>query len=226
MLLVFGQKAFGISQLMSVESSIVQSYSVQSLCEITEASDLILDALWLMYRDPSCLKIAFITAHNAVILYSVMDGSVSAVTYHSEVSCILYPLMFSTLIHKSSTPFLFRFLFRCTPHMKLPFVCHNNIISRFLPDSFHSRYSARVVCIGGDACDLVVASGTVFNKILLWHLGDMVSMHPARVKVNLTLGGHEVRRKPGLALHCLSVYCATSTLSLVYIGSDLLHQVW
>ena len=197
MLLVFGQKAFGVSQLMSVESSTGQSYSIQSLCEITEASDWILDALWLMYRDPSCLKIAFITAHNAVLLYSVMDGSVSTVTYHSEVSCILYPLMFSALIHKSFIPFLFLFLFWCTPDMRLPFICH--IISRFLPDSFHSRHSARVVCIGGDACDLVIASGTVFNKILLWHLGDVVSMNPetdARVKVNLTLGGHEVRRKP------------------------------
>lgn len=92
-LLVFGQKAFGISQIMSVENRTVQPYLVQSLCEITETSDWILDAVWLMYRDPSCLKIAFITAHNTVLLYSVMDGSVSTVTYHSEVSCILYPTM-------------------------------------------------------------------------------------------------------------------------------------
>ena len=97
-LLVFGQKVFGISQL-SIESSTVQSYSVQSLCEITETSDWILDALWLMYRDPSCLKIAFVTTHNTVLLYSVTDSSVSTVTYHSEVCCILYPLMFSTFIH-------------------------------------------------------------------------------------------------------------------------------
>lgn len=74
------------------------------------------------------------------------------------------------------------------------------------------------MCIGGgDSCDLVVASGTVFNKILLWHLRDAVAVNPgadARVKVNVILGGHEVRIKTGLALHCLSVYCATSTLSL------------
>lgn len=62
---------------------------------------------------------------------------------------------------------------------------------------------------GGEACDLVVASGTVFNKILLWHLRDAVAVNPgadARVKVNVTLGGHEVKREPGLVLCCLTCH--------------------
>lgn len=48
-------------------------------------------------------------------------------------------------------------------------------------------------------CDLTLASGTVFNKILLWHISDgQISKRPepdSRVKVSLTLSGHEAREK-------------------------------
>ena len=60
------------------------------------------------------------------------------------------------------------------------------------------RYSACAL-YSDSVCDLTLASGTVFNKILLWHLsGDQVSKRPepdTRVKVSLTLSGHEARNK-------------------------------
>jgi hypothetical protein len=60
------------------------------------------------------------------------------------------------------------------------------------------RYSACVLC-SDSVCDLTLASGTVFNKILLWHISDgQISKRPepdSRVKVSLTLSGHEAREK-------------------------------
>ena len=93
-LLVFGQKAFCVSQLASEESCTSQLQTPHRLCCVTkviEVSDWILDAVWLTYKDPSSFRIAFVTAHNAVLVYSVTDGSVSTITYHNEVNCILYP---------------------------------------------------------------------------------------------------------------------------------------
>ena len=56
------------------------------------------------------------------------------------------------------------------------------------------RYSARLE--GGSVSGLTVASGTVFNEVLLWHLeGEGPSRTGARgerVKVRLSLSGHEV----------------------------------
>ena len=39
---------------------------------------------------------------------------------------------------------------------------------------------------------VIVASGTVFNQVLLWKLNDDHDPHTSRVKVNLTLTGHDV----------------------------------
>ena len=65
------------------------------------------------------------------------------------------------------------------------------------------RYSACALW-DGDGCGLTLASGTVFNKILLWCLtsDDLAkdSGADAKVKVQLTLCGHEARRNTGLVL--------------------------
>lgn len=60
----------------------------------TELADWIIDAVWLVYKDPSCYRVAFVTTHNAVLIYSVTGGSLSTATYQSEVNCILYPRVY------------------------------------------------------------------------------------------------------------------------------------
>ena len=76
---------------------VVCSLAIQTphrLCFIakpTELADWIIDAVWLEYKDPSCYKVAFVTAHNAVLVYSVTGDSIFTATYQSEVNCILYP---------------------------------------------------------------------------------------------------------------------------------------
>lgn len=92
-ILVFGQKAFCISQLTKGEDCTAKQilHKLHYLTTVTELSDWILDVLWLMYKDPSHYRIAFVTAHNAVLVYSVTEGSVSVFTHDSEINCILYP---------------------------------------------------------------------------------------------------------------------------------------
>ena len=51
-------------------------------------------------------------------------------------------------------------------------------------------YSARAQLLGNSVDSVVVASGTVFNQILLWHLEGKTSS--SRVPVRLSLNGHEV----------------------------------
>ena len=62
----------------------------------------------------------------------------------------------------------------------------------------------------GSVCDLTLASGTVFNKILLWHLGhDQIGKRPEpdyRVKVSLSLSGHEAREKLAKTIICVTKY--------------------
>lgn len=97
MLLVFGQKSFAISQLTHGDecaalSPVAQTqYTLCAIAKATEVSDWILDAVWLVYRNQHCYRIAFMTAHNAVLVYSVTPDSSTVCTYHSEVNCILYP---------------------------------------------------------------------------------------------------------------------------------------
>ena len=67
------------------------------LCTIVgpvELSDWILDAVWLVYRDPSSFSVAFMTAHNVVLVYVMTPESTSIRTYLCEVNCILYPKKF------------------------------------------------------------------------------------------------------------------------------------
>ena len=66
-------------------------YRLSTVVRPVELSDWILDAEWLMYRDPSSFSVAFMTAHNAVLVYSMTPESTSIRTYLCEVNCILYP---------------------------------------------------------------------------------------------------------------------------------------
>lgn len=73
----------------------------------TELADWIIDAVWLVYKDPSCYRVAFVTAHNAVLMYSVTGGSLSTATYQSEVNCILYPRVYHYYLPVSEVPLSF-----------------------------------------------------------------------------------------------------------------------
>ena len=55
-----------------------------------------------------------------------------------------------------------------------------------------SRYSARL--LGNRRDDIIVASGTVFNVVLLWKLNGAVDEQTKRTRVNLSLKGHAVSR--------------------------------
>ena len=110
-LLVFGQKAFCISQIVHVSTEL-HDHDNSSMCplaiqtplklcfiaKLTELSDWILDAVWLGYKDPSCYRVAFVTAHNAVLVYSMTGDSLSTATYQNEVNCILYPTAYTMSI--------------------------------------------------------------------------------------------------------------------------------
>ena len=71
-------------------------YRLSCITKLTELSDWILDALWLEFKDPSCYRVAFVTAHNALLVCSMDGSSLSTATYQNEVNCILYPtILFS-----------------------------------------------------------------------------------------------------------------------------------
>lgn len=82
--------------------------------------------------------------------------------------------------------------------------------------SWH-RYSARFLGLGDGEQSLAVASGTVFNEVLLWHLEGERPSHAGgeRVKVRLSLKGHEVGQQ-----------CMVVSLDLVTMAVfSLLHRV-
>ena len=234
-----------------------------------------------MYKDPSCYKIAFITAHNAVHVLSVTDSSLSTLTYHSEVNCILYPTnctsptLFTVFLNLDFTVSCQDTLSHMGPRKVVPYTITNIVHfmaivcvrvrvailfvhwTRYCYEStmfisthssslryqpFHRReelvphtnildlvhlwlviwheeiftllkkntvfnvafrYSGCILYRTRE-CELSLASGTVFNKILLWHLSSykVVRESAERVKVSLTLTGHEARELKLLYVVC------------------------
>ena len=79
------------------------------------------------------------------------------------------------------------------------------------------RYSARFLNLGDGGRSLAVASGTVFNEVLLWHLEGERPSHAGgeRVRVRLTLTGHEV------GLQCMAALLDQATMA----ASSSLHRV-
>ena len=76
-------------------------------------------------------------------------------------------------------------------------------------------------------CDLTLASGTVFNKILLWHLsGDQIGKRADpdhRVKVSLTLSGHEAREKLAIENNIIFALLSMPAHTWPILGCDFLH---
>ena len=92
------------------------------------------------------------------------------------------------------------------------------------------RYSACVLCSDTySVCDLTLASGTVFNKILLWHLSsDQTGKRTEpdhRVKVSLTLSGHEAREKLAIENNIIFALLSMPAHTWPILGCDFLHQV-
>ena len=71
-----------------------------------------------------------------------------------------------------------------------------------------SSYSARARLLGNS---IVVAAGTVFNRILLWHSESEASPGPTRVAVRLSLSGHQV----GCGTSCASYWCIYAVMEMV-----------
>lgn len=86
LLLIFGQKSFRVIQLWRKEE-----VNLECVCLSSELADWILDASCLEWQDSGNHKLAFITAHNVLVIHVVLGGVVTSVQYQSEISCILYP---------------------------------------------------------------------------------------------------------------------------------------
>ena len=77
-----------------------------------------------------------------------------------------------------------------------------------------------MLCDGDDVDGLTIASGTVFNKILLWRVTDQPTNDheaEARMKVHLKLAGHEARRQ------YYRVICVCHDMYYINIGCDILY---
>ena len=53
--------------------------------------DWILASTLLSYSDSKDFKVALVTAHNALVVYSANSDGINCPTYQCEVNCILYP---------------------------------------------------------------------------------------------------------------------------------------
>lgn len=85
-LLVFGQKAFKVLELVKDETM-----RLEHAHEAVDLADWLLDVTWLCWKNPMNYEVVAITAHNILIEYKLVEGKVAAAQYRSEVSCILYP---------------------------------------------------------------------------------------------------------------------------------------
>lgn len=61
------------------------------ISKVVEVFDWILDACWIDFLDATNYVVSLITAHNAVTVYRVTNGTVNKTTFHNETNCILYP---------------------------------------------------------------------------------------------------------------------------------------
>ncbi len=86
LLLVFGQKSFRVVEILKGGGA-----GLQYICDVSELADWILDASWLAWKDSDNHQLVFITAHNVLVCRTAVEGMLTTVHYHSEISCILYP---------------------------------------------------------------------------------------------------------------------------------------
>ena len=150
---------------------------------------------WLSWTDGSNYEVVLITTHNSLLLYKLQGGMPSVSHYHSEVNCILYPLYLKTSVHYRSTH----------------------------PLDSSKSYSA---CLIGSALDgLTVASGTVFNQILLWHVKGVTPGLHSNVLVRISFIGHQVSLQT--SMHAVDPALPPSSSwehQLCLLGGDIFSQ--
>ena len=86
LLLVFGQKAFRLLELVKDDTM-----RLVRACEVVHLTDWLLDVVWLNWKGPTNYLVVALTAHNVLVKYERVEGKVVTTQYQNEVSCILYP---------------------------------------------------------------------------------------------------------------------------------------
>ena len=152
-----------------------------------------MDIVCLSFTNANSFEVAIGLAHNGVIIFNSELSSKVILT--SKVNCILYPPMH---VHQYSifyTPYsILHILYSIfyTPYS----ILHLSVGYYIL--IIINSYSCRLVLVSGW---LLVASGTVFNEILLWgyklpdvgtDLSPPPSPPPPPCDVSVRLKGHEV----------------------------------
>ncbi len=133
-----------------------------------------------------CQNILSAWSEKLLQLYTLCKTLAACVCTCLFTCILLYQTVLPFLLAHALTTFCERVRFgntsTCTCHW--PYMYTHDVVCL----DWMSSYSARL--IGHRADTLTVASGTVFNQILLWHLERERSN--SRVKVRLCLTGHEV----------------------------------
>ena len=138
-----------------------------------------MDIVCLSFTNANSFEVAIGLAHNGVIIFNSELSSKVILT--SQVNCILYPPMH---VHQYSIFY--------TPYS----ILHLSVGYYIL--IIINSYSCRLVLVSSW---LLVASGTVFNEILLWgyklpdvdtDLSPPPSPPPPPCDVSVRLKGHEV----------------------------------